>query len=223
MRGVTRLALAAVVFAGGASLGLAQDQDTTPAGAPPPVPAEAQNAVSVAPPSNQLDIPPPEEAPPPSSELAPEAREAPAAASNTAANATADVPEATPPSPQRPHYASVVLQALDKVTAETLRFEAKIDEPVRYKDLVIIVHACETQASDEPYAQTAAHLEVQYQPEVLGGRTPQVARQVFRGWMFGDAPGLHPFEHPIYDMWVIACKTPSAAPAATKSPAGASL
>ena len=88
------------------------------------------------------------------------------------------------------------------------------------------MHACETQASDEPYAQTAAHLEVQYQPEVIGGRTPQVARQVFRGWMFGDAPGLHPFEHPVYDVWVIACKTPPAAPAPAApatSPAGASL
>ena len=102
-----------------------------------------------------------------------------------------------------------MLQVLDKVTAETLRFEAQVDQPVRYKDLVIDVHACETQASDEPYAQTAAHMEVQYQPEVLGGRTPQVARQVFRGWMFGDAPGLHPFQHPIYDLWVIACKTAS--------------
>ena len=116
----------------------------------------------------------------------------------------------------------MVLQALDKVTAETLRFEAKVDEPVRYKDLVITVHACETQASDEPYAQTAAHLEVQYQPELLGGRTVRVAHQVFRGWMFGDAPGLNPFEHPIYDLWVIACKTASAPPAAAPAP-GASL
>ena len=222
LRRAARLALAVLVLSGGASLGLAQDQDTTPPGAPPPVPGEAQNAVSVATPSNQLDIPPPEEAPPPSV-LAPELSETHAPTSDTAANVVADTPQAVPSPPRRPHYASVVLQALDKVTAETLRFEAKIDEPVRYKDLVIIVHACETQASDEPYAQTAAHLEVQYQPEVLGGRTPQVARQVFRGWMFGDAPGLHPFEHPIYDVWVIACKTPSAAAAPAKSPAGASL
>ena len=141
------------------------------------------------------------------------------------ANTVAELPPPPPPPPKRPRYTTVVLQTLDKVTAETLRFEAKVDEPVRYKDLVITVHACETQATDEPYAQTAAHMDVQYQPEVLGGRTPQVARQVFRGWMYGDAPGLHPFEHPIYDLWVIACKTPSApaTPPSAPAPAGASL
>jgi hypothetical protein len=32
---------------------------------------------------------------------------------------------------------------------------------------------------------------------------------VFRGWMFADMPGLHPFEHPVYDAWLIACKTAS--------------
>ena len=215
------LALAVAVLAGVAGLGLAQNAEAPQ--------NELQNAVSPTTPFNQLDIPPPEEAPPPSADAEAPPREAPETpparpAGNDTANAVAEAPPPPPPAPKRPRYPTVVLQALDKVTAETLRFEARINEPVRYKDLVITVHACETQASDEPYAQTAAHLEVQYQPEVLGGRTPQVARQVFRGWMFGDAPGLHPLEHPIYDVWVIACKTASAPAAAPVSPApGASL
>ena len=207
MRGALLLGVALASLAAGAGSGLAQDQDVN----------QLQNGAgpSVAP--SPLDIPPPEEAPP-----SPPAPAEPASEpAEPPANVVAAAPEAPPPPPTRPHYATVILQTLDKVTAETLRFEAKVNEPVRYKDLVITVHACETQASDEPYAQTAAHLDVQYQPDVLGGRTPQVARQVFRGWMFGDAPGLHPFEHPLYDLWVIACKT-SSAPAAP-SPAGASL
>ena len=35
------------------------------------------------------------------------------------------------------------------------------------------------------------------------------ARQLFRGWMFANAPGLNLFENPAYDAWVIACKTAS--------------
>jgi hypothetical protein len=118
----------------------------------------------------------------------------------------------------RPRYTTAVLQALDKVTAETLRFEAKVGEPVRYKDLVITVNDCETNAANEAPKDSIVHMDVQYQPTVLGGGAGAV-RQVFRGWMFADSPGLHPFASPIYDVWVIACK----GPAATASPSGASL
>jgi hypothetical protein len=38
---------------------------------------------------------------------------------------------------------------------------------------------------------------------------PAPARQLYRGWMFANAPGLHPFEHPVYDAWLIACKAAS--------------
>jgi hypothetical protein len=227
------LASAAAIVLCGAGLSLAQNTFVPPDTAsdqPPPgtPPAPAATPPEAAP--QPTDIPPPEEAPPPPPEATAPPSPPPQSATNTTASAnTVDAtPAPPPPPPKRPRYASVVLQALDKVTAETLRFEAKVGEPVRYKDLVISVQACETQAADEPYAQTAAHLEVQYQPEIIGGRAPEVARQVFRGWMFGEAPGLNPFEHPIYDLWVIACKTPSAAdgakPAAAPPPvAGASL
>ena len=209
---VLLLGVVAATLAGGAGLGLAQDQNS--------VANQVQNATDNVITPSTLDIPPPEEAPAPPPEEPPPAPRPP---ENTVANAVAETPEAPPPTPKRPRYATVVLQALDKVTAETLRFEAKVNEPVRYKDLVIIVHACETQAADEPYAQTAAHVEVQYQPEVLGGRAAKVAHQVFRGWMFGDAPGLNPFENPVYDLWVIACKTPSTPASAAAPTPGASL
>ncbi len=211
------LAVTGATLVGGAGLGLAQDQNLLQS------PPSVQNDTGPVEPLNQLDIPPAEEAPTVAEAPPPPAPVTPSA--NTTANTVAELPPPPPPPPKRPRYTSVVLQTLDKVTAETLRFEAKVDEPVRYKDLVITVHACETAATDEPYAQTAAHMDVQYQPEVLGGRTPQVARQVFRGWMYGDAPGLHPFEHPIYDLWVIACKTAPApaTPPSTPAPTGASL
>lgn len=171
-------ATAALAFAG-----LTAAQET----APPPKPA----VVAL----------PPEAAPP--EETAPTAPEP--------LNRTVEVePEpaapAAPPVPQkRPRFTAAVLQAVDKVTAETLRFEAKVGEPVRYKGLVLTVHACETTAPQEGYADSLAHLEIQSEPEQINSRAP--SRVVYRGWMSSASPGLHPFEHSVYDVWLIACRT----------------
>ncbi len=215
---VITLALATCVA--GAGLGIAQEVgNTTGSSAPwsPPAPASPPAPGAPAQPASPdtLQAPPEEAAPPP--EAAPP-EPAPPPANTTAKADVPDVPVVPPPPPKRPRYEVAVLQALDKVSAQTLRFEAKVNEPVRYKNLVITVHACETAASDETANDSVAHLEVSDQPDVLPGRAENVAHQVFRGWMYAGAPGLHPFEHPIYDVWVIACKTPApAAPAADPS------
>ncbi|OYX34712.1 MAG: hypothetical protein B7Y99_04970 [Caulobacterales bacterium 32-69-10] len=157
---------------------------TQPPSGPPPVVTLQQ-------------APPPEEATPPP-EIAEEVNEPP-------------IPDTPPPVKKgevqkRPRFASAILQAVDKITAQTLRFEAKVGEPVRYKGLVLTVHACEGAAGDEGFTDSIAHVDVQAQPEAL---SRQAARIVFRGWMFASSPGLHPVEHPLYDVWLIACKTPA--------------
>ncbi len=96
---------------------------------------------------------------------------------------------------------------MDKITAETLRFEAKVGEPVRYRGLIITVRACETTAADEAITDSTAYLDVQSQPQVAPGRAAGPPRPVFHGWMFASSPTLNPLEHPIYDLWLIACKT----------------
>ncbi len=214
------LALAFSAFAG--SFGLAQDSGSTNAigpETPPPAPPT--------PPGDLSQAPPDEPAPPASPQaLSPEVAAPATDTSNGQDNEAAAEPAPPPPPPTRPRYTTAVIQALDKVTAETLRFEARINEPVRYKDLVITVNACETNATDEATTESIGHLDVQYQPDVLPGRAPQAVRQVFRGWMYAKAPGLNPFQHPIYDLWMIACKTPVPAPAAPATPTpstGASL
>lgn len=216
--------LAALTAVGAAGLVLAQDPASnsvapaTPPDVAPPVPT----------PLPPLAVPPPEPAPvPPPQAQSDNAADSDddkdtvrSAAADTDHNAVAEAPAAPPPPPQRPRYGVAVLQALDKVTADTLRFEAKVDEPVRYKDLVITVHACETSAKNETFPEAAAHLDVQYQPDILPGAKGPGARRIYQGWMFAQSPGLHPLQHPIYDLWVIACRTPSTPAAA---PAGASL
>jgi hypothetical protein len=120
--------------------------------------------------------------------------------------------KAPPPPAKRPRRNAAVLQALDKVTAETLRFEADVDQPVRYKDLVFTVHVCEDNASDEAEPGAYAHLEIDSQPKPPPGQPAPPARQLFKGWMLSNAPGVHPFEHPVYDAWLIACKTAAPGP-----------
>ncbi|MEO6339395.1 MAG: DUF2155 domain-containing protein [Caulobacteraceae bacterium] len=164
---------------------------------------------------------PPEPAPPPPVSVAAPPDEAPIPAEAVAPespNLTAQAAPAPPPEPlKRPRFTAAVLQAVDKTTAETLRFEAKVNEPVRYKGLVMTVHACEGSASDESGNDAFAHMDIQSRPDALSQRAAQ--REVFRGWMFANSPGLHPVEHPIYDVWLIACKTPAPPPEPTKASA----
>ncbi len=122
-------------------------------------------------------------------------------------NASDQAPAAVKPPAKRVKRNAAILQALDKVTAETLRFQAEVNQPVRYKDLVFTVHACEENASDELQPGAFAHIEIDSQPKPPPGQAPPPARQLFQGWMFSNAPSAHPFEHPVYDAWLIACKT----------------
>lgn len=114
---------------------------------------------------------------------------------------------AKPPEPAKRSRASVaIIQALDKVTTETMRFEAPVGQPVRYKTLIFTIRACETSASDEVAPESAAYLTVDTQPKAVAGRVAPPGRQVYKGWMYANSPGMNPLQHPVYDAWLIACK-----------------
>ena len=95
-----------------------------------------------------------------------------------------------------------VLQGLDKVTARVSRFEAPIDQPVRFGTLEIIVRVCNKRPPEEP-PESAAYLDIR---ELRPGE-PAVQR--FDGWMFASSPGLNGLEHPVYDVWVLDCRVVS--------------
>lgn len=128
----------------------------------------------------------------------------------------------TPPTTAKPveptkrgRYAVAILQALDKVTTETMRFEVPIGQPIRYKTLIFTVRACETAAADEVAPESAAYVVVDTQPKAQAGRAAPPGRQIYKGWMYASSPGLNPLQHPVYDAWLIACKQSiPAAPAA---------
>ena len=212
-------AAAAAVLVAVAGLVAAQDNKTVAPAAPPAAPLAAPPApVTTALPNTPVAkglataVTPDEAVPPPIPEHVAKRAKAPAAPE----------PPKLPAEPmKRARYDSAVLQAVDKITAETLRFESKVGEPVRYKGLILTVRSCEITASDEPAADNIAYLDVQSQPISAPGHATAPPRQVFRGWMFASSPALHAFEHPIYDIWLIACKASApvaAAPVAPKSP-----
>lgn len=144
-----------------------------------------------------VEAPPPAVAPPvPASQLAP---------AELPERRVADLPVESVR--QRERFAVAVLQAVDKVTAETIRFEAPVGQPVRYKSLILTVRACEHTAGDEPTEDTIAYLTVDSQPKPQAGRPAPGPRQVFKGWIYASSPGLSGPEHPVYDAWLITCRT----------------
>lgn len=113
-------------------------------------------------------------------------------------------PAAPPGRRQRRRVA--IVEAVDKITAETMRFEVEVGgRPVRFqKTLIFTARACEVSASDELVEDSIAYLEVSLQPRgVLQASEP---RQIFRGWMFASAPAVSGLQHPIYDAWVVGCR-----------------
>lgn len=125
-----------------------------------------------------------------------EETEAPVATSN----------EPAPPPGRRQRRRVAIVEAVDKITAERMRFEVEVGgRPVRFqKTLIFTARACEVSASDELVEDSVAYLEVDIQPR--GVLQPSEPRQIFRGWMFASAPAVSGLEHPIYDAWVVGCR-----------------
>ncbi|HTM79560.1 DUF2155 domain-containing protein [Asticcacaulis sp.] len=110
---------------------------------------------------------------------------------------------------KRPRYAVAIIEALDKVTAESVRFEAPIGKPIRYKGLIYTVKACETAADDEAMSDVMAYVRVRSNPVAATNTSPAIkSKEVFRGWTFASTPSLNPIQHPVYDAWVISCRQP---------------
>jgi hypothetical protein len=197
VRGTLRATLVAAALLGAATLVRAQqdDQDTPPAAKPVVAPKPALKPTEPA----SLPLASPAKA------GADDQNDDDNPASSAPAKPTGPKP---PPAPlTRPRFGVAIIQALDKVTAETERFEVPINTPIRYKSLIFTVQACETTASDESAMDAIAHVEVISQPRAPEGGSAPPARQVFKGWMFANAPGVNLLQHPIYDAWLIACKT----------------
>jgi hypothetical protein len=114
-----------------------------------------------------------------------------------------------PPSSAPPVAVGVILGGLDKVAARTAKFEVNMKQKVFYNTLIVTALACKTRPPEEP-PESAAFLEIQER------KSDGTVQKIFSGWMFASSPALNALEHPVYDVWVVNCKT---VPAKTAAPA----
>lgn len=97
-----------------------------------------------------------------------------------------------------------VARALDKVTARSTELELPIGKPVRFGTLAITARACRSRPPEEP-PETFAFLEIDDMPP--DGPANTSGKRVFTGWMMASSPALNALEHPVYDVWVLSCRT----------------
>jgi len=98
----------------------------------------------------------------------------------------------------------VVLRTIDKLSARTHTFDIPVDKTVKFgNSLFIKARACR-KASPLDLPESAAFLQIwERKPK------EEQSHWVFSGWMFASTPSLSAMEHPVYDVWVIACKNKS--------------
>jgi hypothetical protein len=95
---------------------------------------------------------------------------------------------------------AVALRGLDKITGRPVNIFAPVGVPVRFATLTITARYCYSTPPSEP-PETTAFIEV------VDHRPDQDERKVFSGWMLASSPSLNGLQHPLYDLWVISCKT----------------
>lgn len=105
----------------------------------------------------------------------------------------------------------VKLRSLDKITARTMTFEARVGSTIKFGTIYIKVQSCRKSEPTDP-PESAAFLqiwEVPPGPDSRERKAPKPdAQWIFSGWMFASSPALSPMNHPIYDVWVIDCLAP---------------
>ena len=94
---------------------------------------------------------------------------------------------------------SIELKILDKVSSKSSQLKIEINNEVKFKNLKIKVLKCENSKFDDN-PEVTAYLQV---IDTDSKNNDKVF--VFNGWTFASSPSLKPFDHPVYDIWLISC------------------
>lgn len=99
-----------------------------------------------------------------------------------------------------------VLGLLNKRNGQTRDIELKPGEAIRLGKVVVRLRACEKTAPWETYPDQGAFVQLIVNERPPGTTEAERWRSVFSGWLFKENPAANVVEHPIYDVWVKACK-----------------
>ena len=91
------------------------------------------------------------------------------------------------------------IKILDKISSKNTSLKPENGQLTKFKDLSIQSLKCKNSEFDDNPEITAyiqvRDLSYQNNDEVF----------VFNGWMFSSSPSITPFDHPIYDVWLVKC------------------
>ena len=91
------------------------------------------------------------------------------------------------------------IKILDKISSKNELIKLVNDEEFVYKDLAIKSIKCtDSKFDDNP--EVKAYIQVR---DLTKKDRNNVF--IFNGWMFSSSPSIAPFDHPVYDIWLVNC------------------
>ena len=91
------------------------------------------------------------------------------------------------------------IKILDKISSKNTLLRLKNGDLVSFKDLSIKSLKCKNSEFDDN-PEITAYLQV---IDFNNSNNDEVF--VFNGWMFSSSPSITPFDHPVYDIWLVRC------------------
>ncbi len=91
------------------------------------------------------------------------------------------------------------IKILDKISSKNTLLKLKNGDLVSFKDLSIKSLKCKNSEFDDN-PEITAYMQV---TDLNNSNNDEVF--VFNGWMFSSSPSLTPFDHPVYDIWLVNC------------------
>ena len=91
------------------------------------------------------------------------------------------------------------IKILDKISSKNELIKLINGEEIKYKDLLIKSIKCKNSEFDDN-PEITAYIQVK---DLTNKNKDDVF--VFNGWMFSSSPSIAPFDHPVYDVWLVKC------------------
>ena len=91
------------------------------------------------------------------------------------------------------------IKILDKISSKNTSLKLKNGQLLKFKDLSIQSLKCKNSEFDDN-PEVTAYIQVR---DLSNQNNNEVF--VFNGWMFSSSPSITPFDHPIYDVWLVKC------------------
>ena len=91
------------------------------------------------------------------------------------------------------------IKILDKISSKNTLLKLKNGKLIKFKDLSIKSLKCKNSEFDDN-PEITAYIQVR---DLTNKNNDEVF--VFNGWMFSSSPSIAPFDHPVYDVWLISC------------------